>query len=380
MKITLFVKSTFIVIAIGLSQVFFFAFAQDVYVRGMGSDSKKEVALKKALLSAWKNYASTLKDSKLLNVMDNEKMFTDDLENVITNVQVIDEKCESGWSGMCSVSIKATVSDSIINAKLTQLSRSTTTATSSSSSSGLVAFIVMAREAKSEGGGSRQTFDPRAVRRAESTVGTSGASASVDTTAANRSGSREASSDAATVTQTSKTETGGSRTLKNDIVITNTITYGVYPDVGTMTSAVGSAFTTNSIKTTPWPFLVARCKVPSSATFSKTFAESPDGMLSDEFTGGIMVKLLECKEVNVSKLIFATVSIDGFRPNPNNGATMATGQVNILGMDLESGSVIANIGQAFIGQGSTQQDAARDAIRNAGQIASVEAVNQVRKK
>jgi len=235
-------------------------------------------------------------------------------------------------------------------------------------------------EAKSEGGGSRQTFDPRAVRRAESTVGTSGASASVDTTAANRSGSREASSDAATVTQTSKTETGGSRTLKNDIVITNTITYGVYPDVGTMTSAVGSAFTTNSIKTTPWPFLVARCKVPSSATFSKTFAESPDGMLSDEFTGGIMVKLLECKEVNVSKLIFATVSIDGFRPNPNNGATMATGQVNILGMDLESGSVIANIGQAFIGQGSTQQDAARDAIRNAGQIASVEAVNQVRKK
>ena len=52
-------------------------------------------------------------------------------------------------------------------------------------------------------------------------------------------------------------------------------------------------------------------------------------MLPDEFTGGIMEKLLECKEVKVSKLIFATVSLDGFRSNPNNGATMATGQVNI---------------------------------------------------
>lgn len=340
------------------------AMAQQKFVRAQGSDGSKEAAIQKAKVAAWKNYLGTLQGAKLDNILANEKTFLDDINSIVVDVNVIDEKCTSGFSSTCTVSIKAAISETMVDSRLRQATQASGGGKTSAQDE--IAFLVMARVADSQ-----TSFDTKMTKRAESTVGTSGSSASADASASNRSGSAETSADAVSVTQTSKTVTGGSQENKRD-----RIKYVAWPSIDDLQNRVGEALTNNRIGTIPWEELVSNCGVTDNDPFSKMYADSETGQLPANVRNDTFKKIKDCQ---LSKFILASIEVDGYRTDPNTGLWMATGNINIVVYDL-SGRFARSIGsanRAFSGRAEKLTDAGRAALANAAKVAADVVVNQL---
>lgn len=342
--------------------------AQQKFVRAQGSDGSKEAATQKAKVAAWKNYLGTLQGAKLDNILANEKAFLDDINSIVVDVNVVDEKCSSGFSSSCTVSIKAAINETMVDSRLRQVAQASGGGKSSAQDE--IAFLVMARVADSQ-----TSFDTKVTKRAESTVGTSGSSASADASASNRTGSAETSADAVSVTQSSKTVTGGSQENKRD-----KIKYAPWPNIDDLQNRVGEALTNSRIGTIPWEELVGGCGVPDNDPFSKMYAESDSGQLPSNVRTDVFRKLKDdCK---LSKIILASIEVDGYRTDPNTGLWMATGNMNITVYDL-TGRFARSIGSAnrtFSGRAEKLNDAGRAALAAAAKMAADVVVNQLNLK
>jgi hypothetical protein len=360
-KVVLFLLAFFINATFGIAN------AQQKFVRGQGQDGSKETAMQKAKHSAWKSYIGSLQGAKLDNILANEKLFTDSLDNYVTDVTVVDEKCSGAFGGDCTVSIKATINESVIESRMRQVSQVVGGAAKTSSQD--IAFLVMARVADVQ-----TSFDSKVTKRAESTVGTSGTSASADAAAGGRSGSAEASADAVSVTQASKTVTGGSQENKRD-----KIKYSPWPNIDDLQNRVNETLTNNRMSTVSWEELVTNCGVPDNDPFSKHYAQSETGQLPANVRTDVFKKLKDCQ---IPVIILASIEVDGYRNDPNTGLWIATGNMNIQAFDL-TGRFSKSVGAAnrtFSGRAEKQTDASRNALANAAAAASDVIVNQLNLK
>jgi hypothetical protein len=356
-----------VLLALALCGLTSMAMAQQKFVRGQATDSNKETATSKAKVAAWKSYLGSLQGAKLDNILANEKVFLDDINSIVVDVSVVDEKCTSGFSSTCTVSIKAAINESMIDSRLRQSSQASGGGKANAQDD--IAFLVMARVADSQ-----TSFDTKVTRRAESTVGTSGSSASADASAGNRSGSAEASADAVSVTQTSKTVTGGSQETKRD-----RIKYVAWANIDDLQNRVGETLTNNRISTVPWEELVSNCGVTDNDPFSKMYAESETGQLPANVRNDTFKKIKDCQ---LTKLILASIEVDGYRNDPNTGLWLATGNMNITAYDL-TGRFARSIGSAnrtFSGRAEKLNDAGRAALANAAKVAADVVVNQLNLK
>lgn len=341
--------------------------AQQKFVRGQAAASSKEAALNMAKVAAWKNYLGGLQGAKLDNIAANEKAFLDDINTFLVDVSVIDERCTSGFSSTCNVSIKAAINESMVESRLRQVAQASGGGKATAQDD--IAILVMARVADSQ-----TSFDTRVTRRSESTVGTSGSSASADAAAGNRSGSAEASADAVSVTQSAKTVTGGSQESKRD-----RIKYVAWPNIDDLQNRVGETLTNNRISTVPWEELVSNCSVSDNEPFSKLYAESETGQLPGNVRNDTFKKIKDCQ---LSKFILASIEVDGYRQDPNTGLWIATGNMNITAYDL-TGRFARSIGssnQTFSGRAEKLNDAGRAALANAAKVAADVVVNQLNLK
>lgn len=343
------------------------ALAQQKFVRGQATDEKKEVALQKAKFSAWKSYVGSLQGAKLDNVMANEKIFLTEIDNFVVDVSVIDEKCAGGFSGSCTVSIKAAINENVVDSRLRQLAQASGGGKTSSQDD--IAFLVMARLAESQ-----VSFDTKVTKRAESTVGTSGSSASADVASGTGSGSAEKSADAVSVTQSAKSVTGGSQETKRD-----RIKYVAWPNASDIQSRVGEELTNNRVSTVPWEDLVTNCGVADNGPFSKQYAESESGQLPANVRTDIFKKLKECQ---ITKIILASIEVDGYRRDPNTGLWLATGNMNIQAYDLTGrfGRSIGSANRTFSGRAEQVKDAGLNAMANVAKAVSEVIVNQLNMK
>ena len=340
------------------------SYGQQKFVRAQATESNKETALNKAKVAAWKNYLGSLQGAKLDNIVANEKSFLQDIDNIVVDLSVIEEKCTSGFSGTCTVSIKAAINESMVESRLRQAAQASGGGKANAQDD--IAFLVMARVADSQ-----TSFDTKVTKRAESTVGTSGSSASADASASNKSGSTEASADAVSVTQTSKTVTGGSQENKRD-----RIKYVAWANIDDLQNRVGETLTNNRISTVPWEELVSNCGVTDNDPFSKLYAESETGQLPANVRNDTFKKIKECQ---LSKFILASIEVDGYRNEPNTGLWLATGNMNITAYDL-TGRFARSIGSAnrtFSGRAEKLNDAGRAALANAAKVAADVVVNQL---
>jgi len=340
--------------------------AQQKFVRGQATDVKKEDALAKAKVAAWKNYLGTLQGAKLDNIIANEKAFLGEIDSYVVDVNVVDEKC-APQPPSCSVSIKAAINEASVESRLRQGAQAAGGGKAGAQDD--IAFLVMARVADSQ-----TSFDTKVTKRAESTVGTSGSSASADASAANKTGAAEASADAVSVTQTSKTVTGGSQENKRD-----RIKYVAWPNIDDLQNRVGETLTNNKIGTVPWEELVSNCGVPDNGSFSKLYADSEAGQLPANTRNDISKKIKDCQ---LNKFIIASIEVDGYRQDPNTGLWLASGNMNITAYDL-SGRFSKSIGSAnrtFSGRAEKQVDAGRNALANAAKVAADVVINQLNLK
>jgi hypothetical protein len=354
-------------VAVALCSVTTLGFAQQKFARGQATDSSKEAATSKAKVAAWKNYLGTLQGAKLDNIMANEKSFLDDIGNIVVDVTVVDERCTSGFSSTCTVAIKAVINESMIESRLRQVAQGSGGGKVTAQDD--IAFLVMARVADSQ-----TSFDTKVTKRAESTVGTSGSSASADASATNKSGAAEASADAASVTQSAKTVTGGSQENKRD-----KIKYAAWPNIDDLQNRVGETLTNNRISTVPWEELVSNCGVTDNDPFSKLYAESETGQLPANIRNDTFKKLKDCQ---LTKIILASVEVDGYRTDPNTGLWLASGNMNITAYDL-TGRFARSIGSAnrsFSGRAEKLTDAGRAALANAAKVAAEVVINQLNLK
>jgi hypothetical protein len=356
-----------LVVAFALCCVPIMAVAQQKFVRAQATDSNKETAMKKAQEAAWKNYLGSLQGAKLDNILANEKSFLADLSSIVVDVSVVDEKCTSGFSSTCTVSIKAAINETMVDSRLRQAAQASGGGKAKAQDD--IAFLVMARVADSQ-----TSFDTKITKRAESTVGTSGSSASADASAGNKTGSAEASADAVSVTQTSKTVTGGSQETKRD-----RIKYVAWANIDDLQNRVGETLTNNRISTVPWEELVSNCGVSDNDPFSKMYADSETGQLPANVRNDMFKKIKECQ---LSKFILASIEVDGYRNDPNTGLWLATGNMNITAYDL-TGRFARSIGSAnrtFSGRAEKITDAGRAALANAAKVAAEVVVNQLNLK
>jgi len=356
-----------LVVAFALCCVPVMAVAQQKFVRAQATDSNKETAMKKAQEAAWKNYLGSLQGAKLDNILANEKSFLADLSSIVVDVSVVDEKCTSGSSSTCTVSIKAAINETMVDSRLRLAAQASGGGKATAQDD--IAFLVMARVADSQ-----TSFDTKITKRAESTVGTSGSSASADASAGNRTGSAEASADAVSVTQTSKTVTGGSQETKRD-----RIKYVAWANIDDLQNRVGETLTNNRISTVPWEELVSNCGVSDNDPFSKMYADSETGQLPANVRNDTFKKIKECQ---LSKFILASIEVDGYRNDPNTGLWLATGNMNITAYDL-TGRFARSIGSAnrtFSGRAEKITDAGRAALANAAKVAAEVVVNQLNLK
>lgn len=356
-----------LVVAFALCCVPVMAMAQQKFVRAQATDSNKETAMKKAQEAAWKNYLGTLQGAKLDNILANEKSFLADLSSIVVDVSVVDEKCTSGFSSTCTVSIKAAINETMVDSRLRQAAQASGGGKAKAQDD--IAFLVMARVADSQ-----TSFDTKITKRAESTVGTSGSSASADASAGNKTGSAEASADAVSVTQTSKTVTGGSQETKRD-----RIKYVAWANIDDLQNRVGETLTNNRISTVPWEELVSNCGVSDNDPFSKMYADSETGQLPANVRNDTFKKIKDCQ---LSKFILASIEVDGYRNDPNTGLWLATGNMNITAYDL-TGRFARSIGSAnrtFSGRAEKITDAGRAALANAAKVAAEVVVNQLNLK
>jgi hypothetical protein len=356
-----------LVVAFALCCVPVMAVAQQKFVRAQATDSNKETAMKKAQEAAWKNYLGSLQGAKLDNILANEKSFLADLSSIVVDVSVVDEKCTSGSSSTCTVSIKAAINETMVDSRLRLAAQASGGGKATAQDD--IAFLVMARVADSQ-----TSFDTKITKRAESTVGTSGSSASADASAGNRTGSAEASADAVSVTQTSKTVTGGSQETKRD-----RIKYVAWANIDYLQNRVGETLTNNRISTVPWEELVSNCGVTDNDPFSKMYADSETGQLPANVRNDTFKKIKECQ---LSKFILASIEVDGYRNDPNTGLWLATGNMNITAYDL-TGRFARSIGSAnrtFSGRAEKITDAGRAALANAAKVAAEVVVNQLNLK
>jgi|Laugresbdmm110sd_1035091.scaffolds.fasta_scaffold27218_1 hypothetical protein len=356
-----------LVVAFALCCVSVMAMAQQKFVRAQATGLNKEVATQKAKEAAWKNYLGSLQGAKLDNILANEKSFLADLSSIVVDVSVVDEKCTSGPSSNCTVSIKAAINETMVDSRLRQASQASGGGKAKAEDD--IAFLVMARVADSQ-----TSFDTKITKRAESTVGTSGSSASADASAGNKTGSAEASADAVSVTQTSKTVTGGSQETKRD-----RIKYVAWANIDDLQNRVGETLTNNRISTVPWEELVSNCGVTDNDPFSKMYADSETGQLPANVRNDTFKKIKECQ---LSKFILASMEVDGYRTDPNTGLWLATGNMNITAYDL-TGRFARSIGSAnrtFSGRAEKITDAGRAALANAAKVAAEVVVNQLNLK
>jgi len=356
-------KSLWSSLALCLALVAAPVLAQQKFVRGQGSGADRASALSAARVAAWKNYLGTVQGAKLDNILANEGLFLKGLDSIVVDVSVVDERCTRAASD-CQVSIKATVNESIVDSRLREQTKASSAGKSASQED--IAFLVMARVAEST-----TRFDTRVVRRAESTVGTSGTSASADASASNRSGSAEASGDAVSVTQTSRTETGGSQVNKRDKP-----KYVAWPSIDDLQNRVGENLNNNKISTVAWEELVTNCGVTANDPFSKLYAESETGQLPAAIRTETFNKLKACQ---LNKIILASIEVDGYRQDPNTGLWLATGNMNITLHDL-SGRFFRSVGsvnRTFSGRAENINDAGRHALANAARAASEVIINQL---
>jgi hypothetical protein len=263
--------------------------------------------------------------------------------------------------------VKAAINESMVESLLRQVAQATGGGKATAQED--IAFLVMARVADSQ-----TSFDTRVTRRTESTVGTSGSSSSADAVAGNRSGSAEGSADTISVTQSAKTVTGGSQESKRD-----RIKYVAWPNIDDLQNRVGETLTNNRISTVPWEELVNNCGVTDNDPFSKLYAESETGQLPANVRNDTFKKIKDCQ---LSKLILASIEIDGHRQDPNTGLWVASGNMNITAFDL-TGRFARSIGssnQTFSGRAEKITDAGRAALANAAKVAADVVVNQLNMK
>jgi hypothetical protein len=338
--------------------------AQQKFVRAQGTDVSREAAAQKAKSAAWKQYLGTLQGAKLDNIIANEKHFLDDLHGIVVDVSVVDERCGSGPSASCTVSIKATINEAVVDSRLRQAVQASGGGKASVQDE--IALLVMARVADSQ-----TSFETKVTKRTESTMSLTGSSASADASVASRSGSSESSADAVSVTQSAKTVTGGSEENKRD-----KIKFVAWPNLDDLQNRIGEALNNSRIGTIPWEELVSNCGVTDNDPFSKMYAESETGQLPSTIRNDTFKKIKDCQ---LNKFILASIEVDGYRTDPSTGLWLATGNMNISVYDL-SGRFARSIGSAnrtFSGRAEKLNDAGRAALANAAKLAVDVVVNQL---
>ena len=279
------------------------------------------------------------------------------------DINVISEECKSGEG--CVVRLKATVNENQIESKLRSIAKSTG---SSKSSAGYVAMIVMARIADID-----KSFDARVTKKNEATVSTTGKASSQDSSSSTDNSNKESMSDTDSVTQSSKSVSSGTTENK-----TAQITYRAYASLTDLQSVISSTLGDNNIKISDWAELVGECEVPPMEELSKKFVDSEQGVIPSKILASIYPKL-RSDVCGISKFVIASISLDGFRKDPNSGKWIASGNVNVRALDI-TGKRSVELGaanKALSGMGNSQEDAARDALTNSASFAVDAIVNKV---
>lgn len=316
------------------------------------TDVERESTLKSAKLAAWRSYLAQPGQNETVDqIRSNEKIFLDQLDNLLVDVVTVDESFNKE-NKRYSLRIKATVAESVVSSILRGLSKKAGRGLGENGGGASVLggspimVLGMAREAEIvKSFLEKQTNVTEASRDSE----------------ANRSKISAGGRSAETTMTTDRTKevTGGNREKKRD-----KITYKI-GNVGILNAKLPRVLLQNGIKASPYAFLMKACKLPDPDNFSKQYAASELGELPSKVLAQIQENLVGCGRVRY--WVFASMDTGGYGGDPNTGLSLATVTVNVQLYEVDTGAQVAAASKDVSGRSADQTDAIRLASENAVQ-------------
>lgn len=338
--------------------------AQQKFVLGQGTGKDKKEAMVAAKKSAWNNYKAEIEDAKLDNVQVNEKLLLENLDDLMIDITVANEKCKSGE---CVIRIKATVNENQIESKLRSIANAggKSEADKKEAEDG-VALLVMARVIDVE-----KSFDKRVTEKKQSTESTSGTNSSKDSGNSTENSTSKSNTDASSE--------GKGRTDVNSGTAEQVgveLSYKPWSEMADLQNRIREALRVNKIDISMWSELVANCKLPLAEKFSEIYADSPTGGLPDKLMSSTFFKLKDCK---IGKFVIVQISLDVTRKDTDTDLTMASGIVSVQAYSL-TGRRSKQLGAANLtmdGRGAEELDAQRKAVEKSAKQAADAIIDQV---
>jgi len=314
------------------------------------SEQDRAAALNAAKLAAWRSYLAMPGQNETVDqIRANEKIFLDQLDNLLVDVVTVDEQFNKD-SRRYSIRIKATVAESVVNSIIRGFSKASPSQGAAPGGNALggspIMFLGMAREANVV-----RSFDEKKTNiievKNDSEAMRSKQSAGGHNVQQSMSMER------------SQEVTGGNRERKRDLV-----TYQI-GNVGVLNSKLPRVLLQNGIKASPYAFLMRTCRLPDPDNFSKQYANSEQGELPSKVLAQIQENLANCGRVRY--WVFASMDTGGYRVDPNTGLNLATVTVNVQLYEVDTGAQLAAASKDVSGRSADQSDAIKVATESAVQ-------------
>lgn len=330
------------------------AMAQAKIVRGEGTisvqrpgstgpnDEERNAAFRTAKLNAWRAYLAMPGQNETVDqIRVNEKLFLDRLDDLLVDIVTVEENFNKE-TNRYTIRIKATVAESQVGSLLRNIAKGGAQGGSPGVASAIGSAPIMVL------GLSREADVVKSYLEKQTNVSESSSdSESTKTKSVN------------SATVRTKEVTGGNVERKRDKV---TFRVG---NVGILNSKLPRFLLQNGIKSSPYSFLMAPCRLPNPDNFSKQYASSDAGELPSKVMADIQEKLATCGRVKY--WVFASMDVGGYGSDPNTGMALATVSVNVQLFEVETGAQLASATKDVSGRAADQSDAIRSASDSAVQ-------------
>ena len=313
---------------------------------------------KQAVDRAWRRYmAQNFSGARAQQAMDNEQQLRG-LADQFCNFNFYDERFDKD-ANKFSLEVRGSCDQLAIDAAFNRMFRSATPSASSGGRARLpqVGFVFLARRAASETN----------ERENSSTVSTSGAEGTADSARSTRDSASSTSKEEASVTQRSRISSTTSDAVYR---------YEVESTDDAMT-AVANSLTSNGFRVARYPDLVTQCTGPSMGELSKRYAEmSVNTAWNPKDTKGMYDAARQCK---VPYFAFGLMEVLKSR-QVGIGSFEVVASLNVKVIDLAEmlPSECASMNKQFAGRGADRLEAARNALKIAGEEGSRELIDIIR--
>ena len=337
------------------------------YESGFFSDKPNDEQRRKALSLAknevWKSYLGRQDSSTLAMVEKNKDVFNKRLDEIVTNINIIDEQVNKDTRRI-KYTVRAVVNDNIVSSVIASAN-----AGAKSGEGSPFGFLILPRlqsEAKS--------FDATVAKKASATTKITTESISADQVKETDGGASERNISGDKVSMSMSAKTSGSTTRKAQQVKWK------MGDAKDVDASISKYLTEAGYEPSSYADIAGECGTAKTQAVRQDLLESETAELSDDVRVQVFAAGRKCE---LRFFAIGTLDFDSIEQDRNSGGVRARASVNVQVYDVKARlpRKVASVGPVdYYGVGPQEDGARSDAMKKAAKEAALIIVNQLRAK